>query len=96
MHQKARGSPRRLFAWVPVPLLGRHNPLKLDSMRATAWVKLMLKAQIKQIAPRSRMEWRAWLEENHARAHEVWLIFYKRRAGTSSLTYNDAVEEALC
>lgn len=52
--------------------------------------------QIKQIAPRSRMEWRAWLEENHARAYEVWLVFYKRRTSASSLTYNDAIEEALC
>jgi uncharacterized protein YdeI (YjbR/CyaY-like superfamily) len=56
----------------------------------------MLKQQIKQIAPRSRMEWRAWLEENHAGAHEVWLVFYKRRTLASSLTYNDAIEEALC
>jgi len=58
--------------------------------------QLMPKQQIKQIAPRNRMEWRAWLEENHAQANEVWLVFYKRRTGTSPLAYNDAVEEALC
>jgi uncharacterized protein YdeI (YjbR/CyaY-like superfamily) len=63
---------------------------------AITWVKLMPTQQIKQIAPRNRMEWRAWLEENYARAHEVWLVFYKRHTGASSLTYNDAVEEALC
>lgn len=42
------------------------------------------------------MQWRAWLERNHARASEVWLIFHKRHTGAPTLTYNDAIEEALC
>jgi len=50
----------------------------------------------KQIAPRSRQEWRRWLERNHASTSEVWLVFYKLHTGASTLTYNDAVEEALC
>lgn len=55
-----------------------------------------MKQRIKQIAPRSRSEWRTWLEENHGQAQEVWLVFYKRHTGASSLTYEDAIEEALC
>lgn len=41
-------------------------------------------------------EWRCWLEENHAGASEVWLVFYKKHTGQPGPSYNDAVEEALC
>ncbi|NEQ51074.1 MAG: hypothetical protein F6K11_13225 [Leptolyngbya sp. SIO3F4] len=40
--------------------------------------------------------WRSWLETNHASAVSVWLILYKKDSGTPSLTYREAVEEALC
>lgn len=38
--------------------------------------------------------WRAWLEANHARCVEIWLLL--RRGQPGSITYLDAVEEALC
>ena len=41
-------------------------------------------------------DWRAWLHANHDTEPEVWFIFYKKHTGQSSLTYSDAVEEALC
>jgi uncharacterized protein YdeI (YjbR/CyaY-like superfamily) len=44
----------------------------------------------------SRAQWRAWLEKNHDRAAEVWVIFVKAHTGRQRLTYGDAVEEALC
>lgn len=44
----------------------------------------------------NRDEWRAWLEANHASAKEVWLVHYKKHTGKADLTYEDAVEEALC
>ena len=40
--------------------------------------------------------WRAWLEANHAREPEIWLVFYTKASGRPSIPYNDAVEEALC
>jgi uncharacterized protein YdeI (YjbR/CyaY-like superfamily) len=43
-----------------------------------------------------RESWRAWLSEHHEDAREVWLIFYKRHTGTVTVSYNAAVEEALC
>ncbi len=49
-----------------------------------------------RFTPKSRMSWRAWLDENHAAKTEIWLVFYKRHTGKSTLSYNDAVEEALC
>ena len=44
----------------------------------------------------NRDEWRAWLKENYDTESEVWLLFYKKHTGVSSIPYDDAVEEALC
>ncbi len=41
-------------------------------------------------------EWREWLEKNHDTADAAWLIFYKRNSGRVSLSYDEALEEALC
>lgn len=46
--------------------------------------------------PASRQQWRTWLQENHAQARGVWLVYYKKRAATPSLTWSEAVAEALC
>ncbi|MGF1515538.1 MAG: YdeI family protein [Elainellaceae cyanobacterium] len=46
--------------------------------------------------PLTRDDWRAWLRENHLRAENVWLITYKKSSGQPTLSYDDAVEEALC
>lgn len=41
-------------------------------------------------------EWRAWLEQNHAVAKEVWLTYYKKHTKKETVLYTDAVDEALC
>jgi uncharacterized protein YdeI (YjbR/CyaY-like superfamily) len=46
--------------------------------------------------PKNRAQWRSWLEKNHATVDGVWLVFYKKGAGTSGVTYDESVEEALC
>ena len=48
------------------------------------------------VTPKSRREWRAWLQKHHTSANAVWLMFPKKHTGLPSPTYNDAVEEALC
>lgn len=45
---------------------------------------------------KTRKEWRNWLEKNHNKETEIWLIFYKVKVQKASLKYEDAVEEALC
>ena len=45
---------------------------------------------------RSRAEWRRWLERNHASSTGVWMVFYKAHTGKTPITYDAAVEEALC
>src|SRR5881397_1029697 len=44
----------------------------------------------------SRQEWRTWLNEHHDSQSEIWLVFRKRYTGVPSLSYEDAVAEALC
>jgi uncharacterized protein YdeI (YjbR/CyaY-like superfamily) len=51
---------------------------------------------LKKVTPKSRAEWRAWLEKHHATAPGVWLVYAKKNAGVPTLSYTDAVEEALC
>ena len=43
-----------------------------------------------------RSEWRNWLAEHFETSEEIWLIFPLKESGEPSLSYNDAVEEALC
>ncbi len=45
---------------------------------------------------RNRLEWRNWLEKNHSDFNEIWLIYYKKNTKKETISYNDAVEEALC
>jgi uncharacterized protein YdeI (YjbR/CyaY-like superfamily) len=44
----------------------------------------------------TRKEWRRWLRENHAKEKEIWLIYYRKETGKPRVSYDDAVEEALC
>lgn len=43
-----------------------------------------------------REKWRAWLSANFDKEKEVWFVFPMKAAGEEALSYNDAVEEALC
>ena len=45
---------------------------------------------------KTRKSWRRWLDTHHDSKSEIWLIFNKRHTGVQSITYDDAVEEALC
>jgi uncharacterized protein YdeI (YjbR/CyaY-like superfamily) len=41
-------------------------------------------------------EFRAWLEEHHGTATELWMGLYKKGSGRQSITWPEAVDEALC
>lgn len=40
--------------------------------------------------------WRAWLAEHHATSPGVWLVLHKKGGDVTALTYDGALEEALC
>jgi uncharacterized protein YdeI (YjbR/CyaY-like superfamily) len=46
--------------------------------------------------PKSRNEWRKWLEKNHSTSPGVWFTYYKKESGKPRVSYAEAVEEALC
>lgn len=46
--------------------------------------------------PKSRAEWRKWLEKNQMRTEGVWLITFKKATGKPRVDYEESVEEALC
>jgi uncharacterized protein YdeI (YjbR/CyaY-like superfamily) len=43
-----------------------------------------------------RDEWRKWLKQHRRTKKEIWLIYYRKETGKPRISYNDAVEEALC
>ena len=52
--------------------------------------------QLPEIYFQTREEWREWLAENHDQSEGVWLVFHNKNSGMPTLSYDDAVEEALC
>lgn len=41
-------------------------------------------------------DFRAWLDEHHGTAAELWVGYYKKGVPMTSMPYREAVEEALC
>lgn len=45
---------------------------------------------------KNRAAWRTWLLNNHAKKKEIWLIYDRKHANHKRVTYQDALDEALC
>jgi len=45
---------------------------------------------------KAQSEFRRWLEKNHAKEAELIVGFYKKDSGKPSITYPEALDEALC
>ena len=57
---------------------------------------MSLEQEFETFCPKSRQEWRKWLEDNHLDKQSIWLIYYKKKTNIPTVTYSDAVDEALC
>lgn len=44
----------------------------------------------------SQKDWHIWLEANHTQPQGVWLKHAKKSSGRESVSYQEALEEALC
>jgi uncharacterized protein YdeI (YjbR/CyaY-like superfamily) len=51
---------------------------------------------IERITATDGPAFRKWLRANHDTAQAVWLVYYKKDSGTPSITWPQAVDEALC
>ncbi|MEP7195430.1 MAG: YdeI/OmpD-associated family protein [Saprospiraceae bacterium] len=52
--------------------------------------------EIEAYYPQTKQHWRKWLDKNHVQKASVWLILYKQKVGKPTITWSDAVDEALC
>jgi uncharacterized protein YdeI (YjbR/CyaY-like superfamily) len=46
--------------------------------------------------PENRSQWRKWLQKHHDKEQSVWLICYKKVSGIPTISWSEAVDEALC
>ena len=44
---------------------------------------------------KSRHQWRHWLRKNHDKVREIWLVFFKGDERPKSISYDDALDDAL-
>jgi uncharacterized protein YdeI (YjbR/CyaY-like superfamily) len=51
---------------------------------------------MKTLAFKSFVEFRKWLEKNHAESEGIWLRIFKKDSGRASITYAEALDQALC
>lgn len=56
----------------------------------------MQKNEVETFYPKSQQEWRKWLQENHLSKQSIWLIYYKKKSNIPSISWSEAVNEALC
>ncbi|MGH3471272.1 MAG: YdeI/OmpD-associated family protein [Nocardioidaceae bacterium] len=59
-------------------------------------MELSPKGDLPIIAFASSEAWEGWLDTNHASAAGVWVKIAKKGSGISTVTYQEAVEGALC
>ncbi|MDR6525319.1 uncharacterized protein YdeI (YjbR/CyaY-like superfamily) [Chryseobacterium rhizosphaerae] len=52
--------------------------------------------EIDTYCPQSQADWRQWLEKNHQSSQSVWLVCYTKKSNVPSLSWSEAVDEALC
>ncbi|HSA95431.1 MAG TPA: YdeI/OmpD-associated family protein, partial [Acidobacteriota bacterium] len=45
---------------------------------------------------KTREAWRRWLASHHDTSAGLWIAYYKKGSGKTSVTYEDALQEALC
>ena len=56
----------------------------------------MPEKELATYCPQNRAEWLAWLAKNHASEQSIWLVYYRASTNKPSLSWGEAVEEALC
>lgn len=56
----------------------------------------MQKKDLETFCPASPQQWSHWLQEHHAKKQSIWLIYYKKKTNLPTITWREAVDEALC
>jgi uncharacterized protein YdeI (YjbR/CyaY-like superfamily) len=45
---------------------------------------------------KSASQWDKWLAKNHSKSHGIWIRFFRKASGVSSINTSDALDGALC
>jgi len=56
----------------------------------------MPESEIEIFYPASQKAWRKWLQKNHDSKQSVWLVFYNKTSAKPTISWSEAVDEALC
>jgi uncharacterized protein YdeI (YjbR/CyaY-like superfamily) len=56
----------------------------------------MNKEETEVFYPKSKSDWRAWLQKNHNSKQAVWVVFYNKASKKPTVSWSDSVDEALC
>lgn len=56
----------------------------------------MNEKDIESFYPKNQQQWRKWLQKNHEKKQSIWLIYYKKSSGVPTISWSEAVDEALC
>ncbi len=56
----------------------------------------MMKPDYEIVAFKDSTVWRRWLDENHGKVDGIWLRLYKKASGMATVSYAEALDEALC
>jgi len=56
----------------------------------------MHKTDVPILSFKSQRDWANWLAKQHAASNGIWLRFFKKDSGVASVTYAEALDEALC
>lgn len=52
--------------------------------------------EVQHVYAKDASEWRAWLRKHHKTEQRAFLVYYKKATGKPSVTYREALMEAIC
>ena len=89
------GAPPPVEAPAATPERGHGNPSEGVSVSSRrGWGPAASAKMIRHF--KTAAAFRAWLDAHHATTTELWVGFFKKHSGRGGLTYQEAVDQALC
>jgi uncharacterized protein YdeI (YjbR/CyaY-like superfamily) len=55
-----------------------------------------IESEVATLSFQSSLAFRQWLEKTHRQSNGIWLRIYKKNSGVATVTYAEALDQALC
>jgi uncharacterized protein YdeI (YjbR/CyaY-like superfamily) len=72
------------------------QPRPIDNCSVSDTIFRLFPPLMEPISFRSWRDFRAWFAENHSRSDGIWLRIYKKDSEVTTVTYAEALDQALC